>query len=86
MQIGSSSYMKVKIEHSILKTLDSDHVFVMDHRNLCRDYPVRYFKNMKPEVDIMTCLECQQFFIIEEFDMHFNMKKTCAFCSSKNIA
>lgn len=84
MQIGSNSYMKVKIDTSVLKTLDPDTIFVQDFRSLCRDYPVRYFKNMQPHTDIMSCPSCQQFFTLEEFDLYFNAHQTCPFCHNQN--
>lgn len=85
IQIGTNSYMVVEIDHSIIKTLDPDDVFIVDHRKLCQDYPVRYFKNMQKDTDIMMCPSCQQFFDTEEFDLLFNKTKACPFCSSKNI-
>jgi intraflagellar transport protein 122 len=85
LQIGSNGYMKVTIDVGVLKTLDPDEVFVQDFRSFCRDYPVRYFKNMQKGVDIMSCPSCQQFFTIEEFDLYFNQHKTCPFCNSQTF-
>ncbi len=77
--------MKVKIDLGILKTLDPDDVYVQDYRKFCRDYSVRYFKNMQKDLDIMVCPSCQQFFTTEEFDLYYNQFKACQFCSSKSL-
>jgi len=76
----------VKVDVSIVRTLDPDEVFCMDFRKFCPDYPVRYFKNMQKDVDVMSCPSCLQFFLTEEFDLHFNQYKSCPFCSSKTVS
>ena len=85
MQIGTNGYLVVKIDHSIIKTLDPEDVFIVDHRKICPDCPVRYFKNMHKDSDIMSCSSCQQFFMTEGFDLMYNKTKSCPFCSAKNI-
>jgi hypothetical protein len=83
LQIGSNSYVKVKIEPNVVRTLDPEHVFVMDNRKLHRELPIRYFKNMDPEVDVLLCEYSQHFFLTEEYDMFFNMTGAFPFSNVK---
>jgi len=51
-QVTVDSYRPVEVDEAILKSLRYSEVFLVDLRHICSTYPIRYFRNVIPDVSI----------------------------------
>ena len=74
----SDGYKPVVVDRAILQSLTADSVFV---RNWPSSHvPHTYFRSMIPEVAIVMCSGCQQFFHEGDYEFQILQKKCCPFC------
>ena len=82
-QTSSGSYHPVEVDDSTLSHMRYEEVFIVDHSKFCPNKPVRFFKNMVPEVPITMCEQCCKFFLQDEYEFAYIEKGHCPFC--KNV-
>jgi len=51
-QVTADSYKPVEVNEEILKSLRFSEVFIVDLRHICPTYPLRFFRNVIPDVAI----------------------------------
>jgi len=51
-QITADSYRPIEVDEQILKSLRYSEIFVVDLTHVCPNYPIRYFRNVIPDVSI----------------------------------
>ena len=51
-QVTADSYKPVEVDEQILKSLRFSEVFLVDLRHYCKSYPIRFFRNVIPDVSI----------------------------------
>ena len=86
LQMGQKEYVPVKVDIETLWSMDVDDVFFIDYRKYNRNFPVRYFKKMNHDQDLIICKDCGKMFIADEFDLHYNQHGCCPFCKNKNLS
>jgi formylmethanofuran dehydrogenase subunit E len=83
--MGNNEYIPVKVDVETLWSMDPDEVFVQDFRKICRDHPVKYYKKVNRDLDLINCNECGSFFVSDEFDLYYNQHGCCPFCKNKDL-
>jgi intraflagellar transport protein 122 len=51
-QVTADEYRPIEVDEQILKSLRYSEVFIVDLRHVCPSYPLRYFRNVIPDVSI----------------------------------
>lgn len=51
-QVTADEYRPIEVDEHILKSLRYSEVFIVDLRHVCPSYPLRYFRNVIPDVSI----------------------------------
>lgn len=67
-QVTPDSYRPVEVNEEVLRSLRFSEVFMVDLRHICPSYPVRYFRNMIPDVSIGICENSGKFYLQDEFE------------------
>lgn len=67
-QVTADSYRPIEVDEAILKSLRSSEVFLVDLTHVCPTYPVRYFRNVIPDVSIGVCENSGKFYLQDEFE------------------
>lgn len=81
IQLAQKDYLPMMLNERQLKSLEQCEVFWVDLTSYNPDYKIRYYKNMQPEVMVDNCRECGRFFLLEEYELEFLIRKKCPFCS-----
>lgn len=82
-QVSPDTYKAVEVDERILKSLRYEEVFIVDYSQFCPTQPLKFFKNMVPDVAITLCDRCCQFFLQDEYEFAYMEKGHCPFC--KNV-
>jgi phage FluMu protein Com len=77
------NYRPVEVNENVLKHMRHEEVFVVDMTHIQPQYPLRYFKNMVPDVAIFKCEKCNKFFNLDEYEFAYMEIGHCPFC--KNV-
>ena len=67
-QVTADSYRPVEVGEDILKSLRFSEVFIVDLTHVCKTYPLRYFRNVIPDVAIGVCEHSGKFYLQDEFE------------------
>ncbi len=81
-QSSNADYGTFTLDEKILKNLNESEVFIIDLREHCRTFPVRYFKNRMRDVFITMCKHCFSFFKTEEYENAYLKNKCCPICQN----
>ena len=79
-QLTPENYEPVPVDANILVNMHNEEVFIVDMTHICPSYPLRYFKNMVPDVAITMCENCCKFFILDEYEFAYIEFGHCSFC------
>ena len=55
--------MPLQLDQETLKSIKFSEVITVDYTKYCATYPVKYYKNVRPEIGVITCENCQKIFI-----------------------
>mmetsp|Transcript_14244 Transcript_14244/g.14232 ORF Transcript_14244/g.14232 Transcript_14244/m.14232 type:complete len:272 (-) Transcript_14244:25-840(-) len=67
-QVTADSYRPVEVNEEILRSLRFSEVFMVDLRHICKSYPVRFFRNVIPEISIGLCENSGKFYLQDEYE------------------
>jgi intraflagellar transport protein 122 len=79
-QSSNVNYGMFTVDENILKNSNESEIFVIDLREHCRSFPVRYFKNRMKDIFITMCKHCFSFFKTEEYENSYLKNKSCSVC------
>ncbi len=79
-QSSNVDYGIFTVDENILKNSNESEIFIIDLREQCRTFPVRYYKNRMKDMFIIMCKYCYNFFKTEEYENGYLKNKCCPIC------
>jgi intraflagellar transport protein 122 len=79
-QSSNSDYGVFTVDEKILRNSNESEIFIIDLREHCRSFPVRYYKNRMKDIFITMCKHCYSFFKTEEYENAYLKNKCCPVC------
>ena len=70
----------VILTEEVLRSMRYEEVFIQDLTHLSKAVPIRYYKNMVPDVAIFMCENCGHFFLWDEYEFAYMENGYCPFC------
>ncbi|CAI2371085.1 unnamed protein product [Moneuplotes crassus] len=67
-QVTADSYRPVEVNEEILRSLRFSEVFMIDLRHICKSYPIRFFRNVIPDISIGLCDNSGKFYLQDEYE------------------
>ena len=58
LQIAEKNYMPLTLDEEGLKSIKFSEVITVDYTRYCPTYPIKYYKNVKPEIGVLKCDNC----------------------------
>jgi hypothetical protein len=81
---GQEDYGVFTVDEATLKSMNESEVFVIDLREQCKSFPVRFFKNTVSDVFITMCKFCHTLFKTEEYENAYLKNKNCPLCGNSD--
>lgn len=63
-QLTNENYICLHLKKDVLATLNIQEVHFQDLRKYCPTMPVKYYKNLVPEISLVNCKWCSRFFVL----------------------
>lgn len=77
------TYPPIRVDKKTLANMPPDEVFIRHHASAL--LPYKYYRSVIPQVPIIMCATCQNFFHEEDFEFHVLQFKTCPFCRTPQL-
>ena len=79
-QVNPDSNKPVEVDENVLIHMRYEEVFIVDYSKYSSKMPMKFYKNMVPDVPITMCECCCKFFIQDAYEFAYVEKGHCPFC------
>lgn len=83
--VPGDPYRAVRVDMDTLMDLRPEEVYIVDFRKYSPLLPVRYFRNMIPEMQVSLCRHCGHFYHQETWELEYLQTRSCPFFGSKDV-